>query len=45
MIVHRLRVEGFKIIGNVLDIDFPEEGIIGIIGRNETGKSTLLNAI
>ncbi len=45
MIIHRLKVEGFKIMGSQIEIDFPDEGIIGILGRNESGKSTLLNAI
>ena len=45
MIINKLKVEGFKIIGNPLEIEFPKEGIIGITGRNEVGKSSLLNAI
>jgi exonuclease SbcC len=40
-----LVVEGFKIIGDPLDIRFPEEGRIAIVGPNETGKSTILEAI
>lgn len=45
MIIHRLTVEGFKIIGDSLDLHFPEEGRIAIVGPNETGKSTILEAI
>ena len=45
MIIHRLAVEGFKIIGEPLDIQFPEEGRVAIVGPNETGKSTILEAV
>ncbi len=45
MIIHRLSVSGFKIMGTPLNLRFPEEGKIGIIGANESGKSTLLEAI
>jgi exonuclease SbcC len=45
MIINRIRVSGFKVIGNELDISFPEEGKVGIIGHNESGKSSLLEAI
>ena len=45
MIINRLSVSGFKSMGTPIDLQFPEEGKIGIIGRNETGKSTLMEAI
>lgn len=45
MIIHRLTVSGFKIMGDYLDLSFPENGRIGIYGYNECGKSTLLEAI
>jgi len=45
MIIHSLKVSGFRIIGEPIDIRFPEEGRIGILGQNESGKTTLLQAI
>lgn len=45
MIINRLSVEGFRILGNRITIDFPENGIIGIFGKNESGKSSLFDAI
>jgi len=45
LIIHRLAVEGFKIAGEPLDLHFPEKGRIAILGPNETGKSTILEAI
>ena len=45
MIIHSLSVDGFKIIGNKLPLEFPDSGRIGIQGVNESGKSTLLESI
>jgi len=45
MIIHSLKVSGFRIIGEPIDIRFPDEGRIGILGQNESGKTTLLQAI
>jgi exonuclease SbcC len=45
MIIHRIHASGFQIIGDPIDLDFPEEGRIGILGTNESGKTTLLEAI
>ena len=45
MIINRLSVEGFRTIGNKIDINFPENGRIGIFGHNESGKSTIFDAI
>ena len=45
MIIHGVSVSGFKMIGEPIRIEFPEEGRIGIFGRNESGKSTLLESI
>jgi len=45
MIVDRLSVEGFKMIGERIDLGFPSQGRIGIFGGNETGKTTLLQGI
>jgi exonuclease SbcC len=45
MIVDRLSVEGFKMIGERIDLTFPSQGRIGIFGGNETGKTTLLQGI
>jgi len=45
MIIHRLEIESFGIIGNKLSLTFPEQGKIGIFGVNESGKSTLFRAI
>jgi len=45
MIVRSLKASGFRIIGETIDIRFPEEGRIGILGQNESGKTTFLQAI
>jgi exonuclease SbcC len=45
MIIHSLKASGFRIIGDPIDIRFPDEGRIGILGQNESGKTTLLQAI
>jgi exonuclease SbcC len=45
MIIHRIRASGFQIIADPIDLDFPETGRIGIFGSNESGKTTLLEAI
>lgn len=45
MIIHSLKISGFRIIGEPIEIHFPEEGRIGILGQNESGKTTLLQAI
>jgi len=45
MIVRSLKASGFRIIGEPIDIHFPEEGRIGILGQNESGKTTFLQAI
>mgnify|MGYP001056871608 CR=1 FL=1 len=45
MIIHRLKVSGFQIMGDPVSLEFPEEGKIGILGQNESGKTTLLEAI
>ena len=45
MIIHHLKVAGFRIMGDVTEIKFPEEGRIGILGPNESGKTTIFQAI
>jgi exonuclease SbcC len=45
MIIHSLKASGFRIIGEPIDIRFPDEGRIGILGQNESGKTTFLQAI
>ena len=45
MIINNLAVEGFRIIGNRIEIEFPPSGAIAIFGENESGKSTLFEAI
>jgi DNA repair exonuclease SbcCD ATPase subunit len=45
MIIHNLRVSAFQIMGDPIELQFPEEGRIGILGPNESGKTTLLDAI
>ena len=45
MIIRSLKASGFRIIGEPIDIHFPEEGRIGILGQNESGKTTFLQAI
>lgn len=45
MIIHSLRVSGYQIIGDPIQLIFPESGRIGIYGENESGKSTLMEAV
>ncbi|HJX24181.1 MAG TPA: SMC family ATPase [Candidatus Bathyarchaeia archaeon] len=45
MIIHRLSVSGFKMIGDSITLEFPDEGKIGLFGGNESGKSTLLESM
>lgn len=45
MIIHRLKASAFKSMGDPISLEFPEEGRIGILGPNESGKTTLLEAI
>ena len=45
MIFNRISIEGFGIIGKKITINFPSDGRIGISGDNESGKSTLFDAI
>jgi len=45
MIIHSLSVSGFGIIGDRIELGFPEECKLGILGSNESGKTTLLEAI
>ncbi len=45
MIIHRLKASAFQIVGDPLSLEFPEEGKIGILGQNESGKTTLLEVI
>ena len=45
MIIHSLKVSGFRIIGDPIDVRFPVEGRIGILGQNESGKTTFFQAI
>ncbi len=45
MILQSLTVRGFKSIGEEIKIEFPQEGRIAIIGHNESGKTTLLEAL
>jgi len=45
LIITRLSVEGFRKLSCKFTIEFPTEGIIGISGRNECGKSTIFDAI
>ena len=45
MIVHRFKASAFKSIGDPISLELPEEGRIGILGPNESGKTTLLEAI
>ncbi|MEP0826031.1 MAG: SMC family ATPase [Nitrososphaera sp.] len=45
MIIKKLEIEGFKIIGDPIKVTFSETGKTAIAGRNETGKSTLLDSI
>lgn len=45
MLIKSLSVEGFRIIGNKIILDFPPNGKIGIFGHNEAGKSSIFEAI
>jgi exonuclease SbcC len=45
VIIHSLRVSGYQIIGDPIQLFFPESGRIGIFGANESGKSTLMEAV
>jgi len=45
VIIHRLKASAFKSIGDPISLELPEEGRIGILGPNESGKTTLLEAI
>ncbi|MGA2683216.1 MAG: hypothetical protein ABSF44_15625 [Candidatus Bathyarchaeia archaeon] len=45
MIIHHLKASGFRIMGEPIDITFPTEGRIGVLGQNESGKTTLFQAI
>jgi exonuclease SbcC len=45
MIIHRLKASAFQIVGDPISLEFPEEGKIGILGQNESGKTTLLEVI
>jgi len=46
MFIKRLKVDGFKMIGEPLTINFPDgKNIIGIVGEEATGKSTVLQSI
>ena len=44
MIIHRLKVSGFQIMGDPVSLECPEEGKMGILGQNESGKTTLREA-
>jgi exonuclease SbcC len=43
--MHSLRISGYQIIGDPIQLVFPESGRIGIFGANESGKSTLMEAL
>jgi DNA repair exonuclease SbcCD ATPase subunit len=46
MITNKLKIEGFKMIGDPITVHFPEgKKFIGILGEEATGKSTLLESI
>jgi len=45
MIINNISIEGFRIIGNKIRIAFPKNGCIGVFGHNESGKSSILEAI
>ena len=45
MIFNKISIDGFGIIGKKVTINFPSDGKIGISGDNESGKSTLFDAI
>ncbi len=44
MIIKNIEVTGFRGIKGPLELDFPD-GIIGIFGENESGKTTLMDSI
>ncbi len=44
MRVRSLSIRNYRSI-KVLDVSFPESGLIGIVGHNGAGKSSLLEAI
>jgi len=44
MILHRLALQNFKSYRDVT-VDFPAEGLIGVVGKNGAGKSTIFEAI
>lgn len=44
LIIKSLKIKNFRKIRN-LNFNFPDKGLISIVGENESGKSTLLNAI
>ncbi len=45
MIIHRIKASGFRMMGEPIDVTFPTEGRIGILGQNESGKTTLFQLI
>ena len=45
MIIHHIKASGFRIMGEPVEIKFPDEGRIGILGQNESGKTTLMQII
>ena len=44
MIIHRLKVAGFRIMGDVTEIEFPEEGRIGILRTERKWKDNALSS-
>ena len=44
MIVRCLRLRNYRSIRN-LNLDFPESGLLGIVGDNGAGKSSILESI
>ena len=45
MIIHSVKADGFRIFGEPVYLEFPDTGKIGIVGQNESGKTTLLQLI
>lgn len=45
MIVKRISIENYGIIGKKLELGFPKSGRIGVFGPNESGKSTLFESV
>ena len=45
MIISRIQIENYKQYRGAHDIEFPEDAIVGVIGDNGTGKTTLFEAI